>query len=467
MIRRSRIVFAVALLLLSCAFVSPAHADEVDQIVLTQMQKRHIPGAAVAVIRNGKIIKVKGYGLANVELNVPVTTSTVFEIGSVTKQFTASAIMMLVQEGKIALDDSISKYLEGLPEAWSAVTVHHLLTHTSGVKNYTGLSGFEWSKHLKNDEFIKAVSGFPLDFQPGARWSYSNTGYNLLGMIVEKASGKPYWQFMSERIFKPLGMNATRDRDPHIIIPNRADGYEWENGALEIRDGNLTELFSAGATVSTILDLAKWDAALNTEIFLKRSSLEKMWSPVRFNDGTTYTYGFGWNTDVFRGHRIIRHGGQTAGFSSSFNRYVDDHLTVLALCNLGDIGVAGILARVVAKVYIPALSLSTLKAATDADPQQTRMLRNVIAERMAGRADENLFTPDARRALFTAEAKTAWAKFASYGALDSFILLENERQEKLRIRRYRMLVGRRTLDATFALTDGGQIAEMKVEDESE
>ncbi|MFN2456146.1 MAG: serine hydrolase domain-containing protein [Pyrinomonadaceae bacterium] len=346
----------LAFLLLNFAFV-PVRADGVDDYVHEQLQARHIPGLSLVVVREGKIVKAQSYGLANIELNAPVSIESVFEIGSITKQLTAAAIMLLVEEGKVKLDERINVYLSDLhpPEAWDKVTVRHLLTHTSGIKTYTGLPGFEFSKHLKGEEFVKALSGFPLDFQPGEKWSYSNSGFNLLGLIIEKASHQPYWEFMAARIYKPLGMTATRDRDPVPIVKGRVTGYEWKNGAWINRDTDLTDIFSAGATVSTALDLAKWNAALDAERLLKKTSLEQIWTPVRLTDGKTHPYGFGWDVDTVNGHRLISHGGQTAGFSASIARYVDDKLTIIVLCNLGESGVAGKVRQGIAKLYVPAL----------------------------------------------------------------------------------------------------------------
>ncbi|HEV2763431.1 MAG TPA: serine hydrolase domain-containing protein [Pyrinomonadaceae bacterium] len=309
------------------------------------MRERHVPGLALAVVRDGKVIKARGYGLANVELNVPVTTETVFEIGSVTKQITAAAVLLLAGDGKLSLDDRINKHLPNLPDSWADITVRHLLTHTSGVRNYTGLGGFELSRRLKRDDFIKLLAAHPLNFRPGEQWSYGNSAYNLLGHVVESASGQSYFEFVNARIFKPLGMNSTRDRDPRNVIPNRADGYEWEDGRLVGRDHDLTDVFSAGALTSTVLDLARWDAALHTDRLLKASTRAEMWTPVRLAGGQSYPYGYGWNTLTWRGRRLVFHGGQTAGFAASIQRFTDDRLTVIVLSNLGDIGLGSEIAR--------------------------------------------------------------------------------------------------------------------------
>ena len=273
------------------------HADPADKYLKSQMQQHRIPGLTLKVIRDGKTIKTAAYGLANVELNVAAQPETVFEIGSITKQFTAAGILLLAQEGKLSVDDKISKYLKGTPEAWASVTLRHLLTHTSGIKSYTGLEGFQIWRRLTQAQFIQAIGKEPMEFQPGDSWKYCNTGFNLLGYIIENVSGSDYWDFMGERVFGPLGMKTTTQRRPSLVIPNRASGYEQTNRVWVNRDSDLTEVFAAGAIASTVGDLAKWSAALDGERLLSAASKAQMWTPVKLNDGTTKTYGFGWNVD--------------------------------------------------------------------------------------------------------------------------------------------------------------------------
>jgi CubicO group peptidase (beta-lactamase class C family) len=340
--------------------ISAASADEVDRIVTERLRERNIPGAAVAVIKNGKAVKIKGYGLASIEFGVPVNTETVFEIGSVSKQMTAAAIMLLVEEGKVSLDAPISTYLPNTPDSWRDVTVRHLLTHSSGIKSYTGLSGFELSRRLKMEGFIGQLAPHPLEFTPGEQTSYSNSGYNLLAYIIETQSGKPYMQFMRERIFTPLGMTKTADRDPQFIIKNRATGYEWNIDRLTGRDGNLTDLMGAGSIVSTISDMVKWDAALNGTSFLRPESRREWWTPFTLNNGKPSPYGFGWRISDIRGHKMIGHTGQTAGFGAANFRYVNDRISVIVLTNQGEIGLGGQLAARIAKIYIPSLSLKVI-----------------------------------------------------------------------------------------------------------
>ncbi|HKI70146.1 MAG TPA: serine hydrolase domain-containing protein [Verrucomicrobiae bacterium] len=329
-----------------------ARADQVDKIVKDEMAKLRIPGVALAIIQNGRRVKTGAYGYSNLELKTRVTPDTVFEIGSITKQFTAACIMILAQEGKLSVDAPISRYLTNTPPSWSKITVRNLLTHTSGIKNYTGLDGFELTRHLTQAQFIEKIGALPLDFQPGDKYAYCNTGFNLLGYIIENVSGENYWDFLRKRILQPLGMSATTSRNPRIIIPNRAEGYEQtKSGTLVNRDYDLTDLFSAGSIVSTVGDLARWDAALNTDRILSESSKQEMWTPTKLNDGSIHQYGFAWMLSPLEGHRRISHTGETSGFNASFARFPADRLTVIVLCNAGNDNPAEKLANKIAPLY--------------------------------------------------------------------------------------------------------------------
>src|SRR5712672_2158197 len=331
-------------------FTSPAQADQVDEYVKAQMELHRIPGIALRIIQDGKVTKTSTYGLANLELNAPVMPETVFEIGSITKQFTAAGILLLAQNGKLSIDDPISRHLKNIPDSWANITIRHPLSHTSGIKSYTGLTGFELTRHLTQEQFIRAIGEHPLEFQPGESWKYCNTGFNLLGYIIENVSHKSYWEFMNARIFRSLEMTATRNRRPGDIIPNRAAGYEQTNQIWINRDYDLTDVFAAGAIVSNIGDLTKWNAALDCEAILSASSKEKMWTPAKLNNGKTTKYGLGWFIETMEGHRNIGHGGSTSGFSASIQRFPEDKLAVIVLSNT-DEQIATTLARHVAGFY--------------------------------------------------------------------------------------------------------------------
>src|SRR6478736_5228970 len=215
-------------------------ADQVDEYLRAQMTEHRIPGLGVTIIQRGKPVKTATYGFSDLEHKVAVQSETVFEIGSVTKQFTAAGILLLAQEGKLSVDDKINRHLADTPDIWANITIRQLLTHGSGIKNYTGLNGFELTRHLTQQQFIAALRDRLLDFPPGESFSYCNSGFNLLGYIIENVSGTNYWSFMGEKIFRRLGMNATTDRLPRTIIPNRAHGYEQSNQVWINRDYDLT-----------------------------------------------------------------------------------------------------------------------------------------------------------------------------------------------------------------------------------
>ncbi|MBK9153962.1 MAG: beta-lactamase family protein [Chloracidobacterium sp.] len=452
-------------ILITLVLVATVHADQVDDYVRTVLAERHAPGIAVAVIKNGKVVKLRGYGLASVEFGVPVTTETVFEIGSVSKQMTAAAILLLVEDGKVSLDAPISTYIVNIPDAWKGVTVRHLLTHTSGVKSYTGLDGFELWRRLKTEDFIHNLSSHPLEFTPGERNIYSNSGYTLLGHIIQTVSGKPYMQFMRERIFTPLGMTKTADRDPQFIIPNRAVGYEWSIDRLTGRDGNLTDLMGAGSIVSTISDMVKWDAALNGKNFLKPESRAEWWKQYIFTNGKPSVYGFGWRISEIRGRKLIGHTGQTAGFGAANFRYVDDGVTVIVLTNLGEIGLGGQIATRIAKFYAPALSLKAVIGKPEPVAGLGEKLLAVLRARNEGTLDPAPLTPQLMRSLSTERAKANYRRIASLGAPANAIFVESDETGTRPTYRYRVEAGKRMFLWRVAVNDEGRISDLSMEEE--
>lgn len=329
----------------------------VDRYVSGELKAQRIPGLALAVVRDGRVIKATGYGLANVELNVPVTPETVFQTGSVGKQFTATAIMMLVEEGKIGLDDPIGKYFADAPAAWQKISVRNLLTHTSGIPDYTEKI-INLQQNYTEDQLLERFERMPLEFAPGEKWSYSNTGYVILGILIHKVTGRFYGEMLQERIFGPLGMNATRIISESDIIPNRAAGYRLVKGELKNQEWVAPSLNTTadGSLYTTVLDMAKWDAALYTEKVLKKSSLDQMWTPVRLSDGSTKPYGFGWAIHNVNGHRVVEHEGAWQGFTTHIARYVGDRLTVIVLTNLDSAhSDPSKVAHGVAAIYLPGL----------------------------------------------------------------------------------------------------------------
>ena len=328
-------------------------SDPVAQFVHAEMQRQHIPGLTLLVSRDGTPIRSEGYGLSNVELNVAAKPESIFQSGSVGKQFTATAIMMLVEAGKVGLEDPLTKYFPDAPASWKQVTVRELLSHTAGFTDYP--DNFDMRKDYTEADLLKIVEGIPLAFPPGTRWSYSNLGFLTLGILIHKVTGQFYGDFLQERIFKPLGMSTTRIISEADIIPNRSAGYRLVKGELKNQEWVSPTLNTTadGALYFSILDLAKWDAALYTEKLLKRSSLEQMWTVVPLKNGQPNSghYGFGWEMGTDHGHHVIEHGGAWQGFETHISRYVNDRLTVVVLTNLEGAD-PGLIAHGVAQFYL-------------------------------------------------------------------------------------------------------------------
>ena len=368
-----------ALSLALCA-VRPAAADSVDDYVRAAMAGRKIPGVSIAIVRDGKIAKAEGYGFANVELSVPATADTIYQSGSTGKQFTAAGILLLAEDGKLSLDDRLSKHFPDGPSAWHRITIRQLLTHTSGIKDYDE-NDVELHKDYDEDALLKVMKGLPIQFEPGTQWSYSNSGYLILGLLTSKLAGKHWSEFQAERLFVPLGMTTTRVISEKDIVKNRAAGYELDaKGELGNQGWVAPSLnrCADGALYFSVKDLAAWDVALRERKFLKPASFDAWWTPVRLASGTTFQYGFGWNIAEQRGQRLIEHGGSWQGFRAAIARYADQGLTVAVLTNLSAAQPEA-MAHVIAGLVEPRLQLPDA-AATLADPDlpRTARLRGVL-----------------------------------------------------------------------------------------
>ncbi len=354
-------------LVLLCLFVFKENlfssTENIDEFVNQYIKKKHIPGVAVLVRQNGNIVLSKGYGYSNLEHMVPVKPETIFQSGSVGKQFTATAVMILYEDGKLQLTDPITKYLK-VPKSWDKIKINHLLTHTSGLGDYP--ETFDLKKDYTSDELLKMVTSQKPKFEPGEEFSYSNLGYLTLGVLITKLSGKFYGDFLQERVFKPLGMDHTRIINEHDLIPNRAAGYLLEKGEIKNQEWVSPTLNTTadGSLYFNVEDMAKWDEGLETEKILKKNSLDKMWTEVVLNNGKKEHYGFGWFLEKTRtGHRLIEHAGAWQGFTSHIARYVDDQISVMVLCNLAG-GDTPYIAHKVAGFYNPDLEPPQHKAIT-------------------------------------------------------------------------------------------------------
>jgi D-alanyl-D-alanine carboxypeptidase len=348
-------ILLLSTVLLCTTIATSARTDKIDDYLKAEMAKGRVPGLSVAVLRDGKLLTARSYGLANVEFSIPMSRETLHQLASATKMFTGTAIMMLVEEEKISLEDPVVRLLPELPVAWSNVTVEHLLTHTSGIPDWfeatAGPRGNPLDAQATRDEIIKRISGKPVEFQPGEKWSYNQTGGVLLGMVIEKTSGRTFEDFLEHRIFKPLGMTATRFGNSRDVIKNlNPTWYMWENNALRRFDLDYPKWSYPGAGLNTtISDLATWDAALYSEKLVRRSTLERMWTRTRLNSGQAADYGLGWAVFDLDGQKAVGHGG---GRNNWIVHFVDRKLTIIVLSNLFRADALS-LVKGVAALYLP------------------------------------------------------------------------------------------------------------------
>ena len=348
---------------------------------------------SVAVLQGDSVVLARGYGFANLEHHVPATDSTIYQSGSVGKQFTSAAVVTLAREGKLGLDDPIRKYVPQAPSGWRKITIRHLLTHTSGIPDYTG-DQMNFRQDYTEEQLAALYARLKLDFQPGATWSYSNTGYALLGFIVRKVSGQFYGDYLRERVFGPLGMRTARVISESDIVPNRAAGYELVNGQIRNQSWVSPTLNTTadGSLYLTVLDMARWAVGLNHARVPDSAGLALSWTPVRLNDGGTYPYGFGWGVDDQRGHLRIGHGGSWQGFRTSIQRYPEFDLTVIAMANL-DTAIPEAITVTIAGILEPALlPPHLLPPSAEGPPEPVEAL---LADVAAGKASPRL-TPGLR-----------------------------------------------------------------------
>jgi CubicO group peptidase (beta-lactamase class C family) len=309
-----------------------AYADK----ALSAIYPADRPGATAIVIQDGKVLLRKAYGMANLELGVPMAPDMVFELGSVTKQFTAASILLLQERGQLRVEDEITRYLPDYPTHGQTITLENLLTHTSGIPSYTGLP--EWFPHIREDlkpaDLIALFKDKPLEFNPGERWAYDNSGFFLLGAIIEKVSGKSYERFVEEEIFQKLGMTHSRYGHPEEIVPRRASGYSKNDQGFRNADFiSMNHPYAAGSLMSTVDDLAIWDRALGGETLLKKASLDRMFTAYKLKSGLSTHYGYGMGVFDFEGRRILQHGGDINGFTTDVTRVPEERLFIAILSN--------------------------------------------------------------------------------------------------------------------------------------
>ncbi|HJU99327.1 MAG TPA: serine hydrolase domain-containing protein [Burkholderiaceae bacterium] len=431
----------------------------IDSYVQAQMSKQRIPGLTLLVASNGTPILQKGYGLANIERQQAATPDTIYHIGSITKQFAAAGIMLLVQDGKLSLDQQIAPLFPTAPASWNGITVRQLLQHTAGFpRDFQQQLAplYDPQHHYTLDELISLMGTIPLDAPPGAVHSYSNMGYFMAGMVIEKVSGQPYFDFLQRRIFRPLGMNTAALVTAPSTPGTEASGYLWDNGwqpenALFPGDDD-----AAGGLRMSAPDLARWDAALYGERILTRQSREFMWAPAVLNDGSTVQYGMGWVPGTINGHPYIWHNGQVQGFHTQFERHYREGLTVIVLTNQGEALPERISAGIVARIN-PALAWQTVP---DPRPQVGMLARSLVDDVI-----NHSFHPE--RYTATEAARLAGGAFdayasmaASFGALEQFGLVDSRSDNGVTTYRYLLKSHDDSALLLLQLDAGGKVGAM-------
>jgi CubicO group peptidase (beta-lactamase class C family) len=410
--------------------LDPDISKTIDSYINEQLSENLIPGISLAVVQDGKVIYAKGYGYANLEHEVAAKPETVYQLASVSKQFTAAGVMLLVEDGKIELDESIKTYLTDAPESWQNITVRQLLNHTAGLGDYP-YETFDFRQPKTEDEILNYIYQSELMFEPESRFSYSNFGYITLSILISKVSGQSFGDFMTERIFAPLDMSATTVISEQDIVMNRAQGYErevgednqpgvknqtWVNPSLNI--------FGDGAFYSTVLDMAKWDAALYGTDILSQESKETLWKPLTLSNGNTYplveAYGMGWSVGTVNSHAFVEHSGGWQGFATHFLRFLDDRLSVVVLANL-NLATSSEIARQVAALINPELALQSIED----EPEISSLINTVLEDLFTGELKPDMFTTGGL--VISSELQTLIQENASaLGAVQEATLLERE-----------------------------------------
>ncbi|MEL7160291.1 MAG: serine hydrolase domain-containing protein, partial [Bacteroidota bacterium] len=362
---RIYILTFLCLLLTAGAFLTAQTEDGNDYA--TALQENFSPdgpGAAAIVIKDDKILYHGAVGMASVELGVEMRSDNVFRIGSITKQFTSAAILKLAEEGKLSLEDEITKFLPEYPTQGKTITVHHLLNHTSGIKSYTGLQKWDGEARKRDftpQEMVDYFKDEPMDFAPGEEFRYNNSGYFLLGYIVEIASGKTYEEYVEETFFAPLGMEQSRYGNPLEIVPGRVEGYApGEGGFSNAEYLSMTQPYGAGSLLSTVEDLSTWYHALVAGKVISEESLEKALTPTKLNNGETEAYGYGWSLGDLKGSRRFGHNGGINGFVSTSLFLPDEKVfvAVLSNCTCNDpSGAANKMAEIAIDKYEPIVAI--------------------------------------------------------------------------------------------------------------
>jgi D-alanyl-D-alanine carboxypeptidase len=459
MIRVTSVLCIVAVSMIVICTPYPASAQsglpsdlqqKIDTLVITSLAKSGVPSASVAVVKNGRIAFLKAYGNARTEPRIEATTEMRYSIGSISKQFTATAILLLQEEGKLSLDDRVAKFIPDLTRA-ADVSIRQLLSHTSGYQDY-------WPQDYVMKPMLQPTMARnimdewahkPLDFEPGTRWQYSNTNYVIAGAIVEKAAGKPLLQFLHERIFDPLGMSSVSNIDDEQLDEKDPTGYmRYALGPLRPapKEGR-GWLFAAGELAMTAKDLATWDVSIIAQKILKPSSYEQLETEVLLKNGVGSRYGLGVDVGTDAGHHTIAHGGEVSGFTSANIVLPEDSAAIVVLTNQDAASASGIIAHGIIPLMFAAVDSTAAK--------KTAQAISIFEGLQDGTIDRKLFTENANNYFGEQALKDFSSSLAPLGSPKEFMQVGTSLRGGMTLRRYRIRFANKTLTAwTFELPDG-------------
>jgi CubicO group peptidase (beta-lactamase class C family) len=469
--RRLVLLVLGALLSGACAAVGGGGADAttagepnveaIDRIVEGYIDEHDVAGAAVALIRGDRVLLAEGYGLASLELDVPVTPKTMFQSGSLGKMFTAAAVMVLVEDGRVDLDASVREYLADAPERWQAITVRHLLTHTAGLPDYLS-EDFDLLRDLTEDEMVRMAAALELEFAPGSRWSYSNTGYVLLGVLVHRVGGKPYGELLRERVWDPGGVPTMRVNFAADVVPHRSQGYHFEGGIFRNQGWVAPSLNSTadGALLMSLEDMIAWNEVVRARSVLSAASWQQVLTPVTLASGNTYPYGFGWAIDEIDGRLVHQHGGGWQGFRTHYARFVGDDVAIVVLANTAHASPGEILWDVAA-AYDPSYARKPpdTEPIDDPDPEAAALVSAMLDKASRGGLELSDFA-------FVRQTSFPWIRdslaesLAGLGAPDRLELLERERLGDDWYLVYRAWYGERQLRVSAGVAPGGGLVHL-------
>ncbi|HSI71775.1 MAG TPA: serine hydrolase domain-containing protein [Fimbriimonas sp.] len=441
------------------ALAACASADQLDDFIKSEMARQNVPGLTLAIVRDGKVVRTGAYGKADLELDVPANEDNVFEIGSTTKQFTAVLVLQQLEEGKLSLEDPISKYIEGSPATWNGITLRHLLTHTSGLKEYVVIPGLGLIEEFDRKTFLEKMKPLTLDFQPGETFAYSNTNFALLGVVLEKVSGKTYTELINERILKPLEMTNTQILDPDAVVKNRAHGYMNQGGKLFRSRLSMLSNLSDGALMSTAKDLAKWDIALHGGKVLKPASFQLLTTPAKLNTNRPRPYGLGTFLSPLGARPFIGHHGASAGYSVGYGHFPSANLAVIVMTNVYAINGQQIVTSI-AEIIDPNLKVTPPAEKPDPSKDRTEKVKAALVKLAANDPDEATLEPEMTAPMKTDRGRMGAGPYAILKTLDGMTFLNEEAYGADRLLTYRLSTPTRNFIARIVWTANNKISEI-------